>query len=76
VGLGPRWRPRKSSASRSDACYTQRVHATQPPLHQLRHGQEEAALKEIAGLKAPRGEAGEVVRKEKNYFAGQKKWSH
>jgi hypothetical protein len=44
----------------------------EPRLHQLRHGQEEAALKEIAGLKAPRGEAGEVVRKEKNYFAGQK----
>jgi len=40
-------------------------------LHQLRHGQEEAVLQEIAGLKAPRGEAGEVVRKEKNYFAGQ-----
>jgi hypothetical protein len=41
-------------------------------LHQLRHGQEQAVLKEIEGLKAPRGEAGEVVRKEKNYFAGQK----
>ena len=36
VGLGPRWRPRKSSASRSDACCTQRVHATQP--RQLHYG--------------------------------------
>jgi hypothetical protein len=31
----------------------------------VRHGQEERVLKEIASLKEPRGEAGEVVRKEK-----------
>jgi hypothetical protein len=57
------------------ACWRQEGAAqawVEPRLHQLRHGQEEAVLKEIAGLKAPRGEAGEVVRKEKNYFAGQK----
>ncbi len=40
-------------------------------LHQLRHGREKAVLAEIARLKTPRGEAGEVVRKQKNYFAGQ-----
>lgn len=40
-------------------------------LHRLRHGQEKAVLQEIAALKVRRGEKGEVVRKEKNYFAGQ-----
>jgi hypothetical protein len=29
-------------------------------------------LQEIAGLKTRRGEAGQVVRKEKNYFASQR----
>jgi hypothetical protein len=43
----------------------------EPRLHQLRHGQQAAVLAAIAGLKAPRGEAGQVVRKEKKYFAGQ-----
>lgn len=38
-------------------------------LHRLRHGREGAVLKEIAGLKAPRGETGETVRRERNYFA-------
>lgn len=27
-------------------------------------------LQEIAGLKAPCGEAGEIIRREQNYFAG------
>jgi hypothetical protein len=40
-------------------------------LHRLRHGQEQRVLKEIAGLKVSRGEAGQTVRKEQNYFAGQ-----
>lgn len=40
-------------------------------LHRLRHGQEQRVLKEIAALKAPRGEAGQTVRQEQNYFAGQ-----
>lgn len=40
-------------------------------LHELRHGQEQVALKTIAALKEPPGEAKEVVRKEKNYFANQ-----
>jgi hypothetical protein len=35
-------------------------------------GQEDRVLREIAGLKAPGGEAGPVVQKEKNYFAGQR----
>lgn len=40
--------------------------------HHLRHGQEEKVLADIAALKAPRGERGEIVRKEKNYFASQR----
>ena len=39
--------------------------------HQLRHGEEAKVLTEIAALKPPRGARGEIVRKEKNYFAGQ-----
>lgn len=41
----------------------------EPLLHQLRHGQEKKALRKIAGLMAPRGERGKVVRREKGYFA-------
>lgn len=37
--------------------------------HQLRHGREQQVLAEIARLKAPRGEAGKIVKREKNYFA-------
>jgi hypothetical protein len=40
-------------------------------LHQLRHGREQALLKEIAALKASRSQTGKIVQKEKNYFAGQ-----
>lgn len=40
-------------------------------LHQLRHGQEKKALKEIARLKEPAGQAGQAVRKQQAYFAGQ-----
>ena len=40
-------------------------------LHQLRHGQEKSVLKEIAGLKVPRGRFGEIIRKQQNYFEGQ-----
>ena len=40
-------------------------------LHRLRHGQQAAVLQEIAGLKARRGAAGKIVRREQNYFAGQ-----
>ena len=40
-----------------------------PRRHRLRHGQEKQVLAEIAALKVPRGEAGQVVRREQNYFA-------
>lgn len=38
-------------------------------LHELRHGQENQFLAQMARLKAPRGEAGKTVRDQKNYFA-------
>lgn len=53
----------------------------EPRRHQLRHGREKQVLKEIARLKVPRGAAGEVIRREQNYFASQaermhyRKWS-
>ena len=40
-------------------------------LHRLRHGQENKVLREIARLKAGRGAAGKIVRREQNYFASQ-----
>jgi hypothetical protein len=43
----------------------------EPLLHQLRHGKEKKALKAIAGLPKLRGERGEAVRREQNYFASQ-----
>ena len=57
------------------ACHGQDATRTKPwverRLHQLRHGQERAVLNEIAALKRVRGQTGQVVRKEQNYFAGQ-----
>src|SRR5580658_118356 len=41
----------------------------EPLLHRLRHGKEKKALREIAGQSVPRGERGELVRREQNYFA-------
>jgi hypothetical protein len=40
-------------------------------LHRLRHGQEQRVLKQLAALKAPRGQEGKMVKKEQHYFAGQ-----
>lgn len=40
----------------------------EPRRHQLRHGQEQRTLRQIAGLKKGRGEAGKVIRREQNYF--------
>jgi len=40
-------------------------------LHELRHGQEEQFLAELAALKVPRGEKGQTVREQQNYFARQ-----
>jgi hypothetical protein len=42
----------------------------EPRRHRLRHGQERALLRELGALRPPRGEAGEVVRREREYFAG------
>ena len=39
-------------------------------LHRLRHGQEKVVLKEIAALPRRRGQAGKVIEREQNYFAG------
>ena len=41
----------------------------EPRRHQLRHGKEKRVLEEIAGHTAPAGEAGDIVRREQNYFA-------
>lgn len=40
-------------------------------LHELRHGQEEEFLAQMAQLKGPRGQHAETVREQKNYFANQ-----
>lgn len=40
-------------------------------LHQLRHGQEQWVLNELASLKGPRGERGKTLQEQKKYFAGQ-----
>jgi hypothetical protein len=39
-------------------------------LHRLRHGQEQAVLREIAVLPRRRGQTGKVIGREQNYFAG------
>jgi len=41
----------------------------EPRRHQLRHGQPHKLLTELSQLKVPRGQAGQVVRREQNYFA-------
>jgi hypothetical protein len=40
-------------------------------LHGLRHGQEQAVLREIAALPLRRGKAGKVLRRKQSYFASQ-----
>ena len=40
-----------------------------PLRHQLRHGKEQQALRQIAQLKPRRGAAGKIIRREQNYFA-------
>jgi len=39
-------------------------------LHRLRHGKETEVLCELAALPRSRGEAGQVIRREQNYFSG------
>ncbi len=41
----------------------------EPLRHQVRHGKERQALRQIAQLKPKRGAAGKVIRREQNYFA-------
>ena len=41
----------------------------EPRLHQLRHGKEKSLLEQLRALRRPQGEAGEVVRRNQNYFA-------
>ena len=40
-------------------------------LHELRHGQEETFLAQLANLKVPKGRNAKPVREQKNYFANQ-----
>ena len=42
----------------------------QARLHDLRHGQEEAVLAQIAALPRRRGAVGKIIRREQDYFAG------
>lgn len=42
----------------------------EPRRHRLRHGQQGAVLSEIAGLAVPSTEAGKVIKREQDYFAG------
>jgi hypothetical protein len=44
----------------------------EPLRHQLRHGKEKRVLRVIAGLRAPKGQRGQTVRREQNYFARHK----
>jgi hypothetical protein len=39
-------------------------------LHRLRHGREQSVLKEICALRESRSQAGQIIRKAKNYFTG------
>ena len=43
----------------------------QARLHELRHGQEEKFLAQLAALKVPRSPKGQTVREQQNYFARQ-----
>ena len=43
----------------------------EPRQHQLRHGQEQVVLEEIASLQGPRGPRGKSLKEQKRYFAGQ-----
>jgi len=42
----------------------------EPRRHQLRHGQQKQVLADVAKLPPPAGAAGEVMRREQQYFAG------
>jgi hypothetical protein len=42
----------------------------EPRRHQLRHGKQKLVLAEIAALAVPATEAGKIIQREKEYFAG------
>jgi hypothetical protein len=42
----------------------------EPRLHRLRHGKEKQVLREVQQLEVRAGEAGQVIQREKGYFAG------
>ena len=48
----------------------------EPRRHRLRHGKERAVVREIAGLKRPRGVRGQVARREQNYLAEHERRMH
>ena len=48
----------------------------EPRRHQLRHGKEKQVLREIARLEVPAADAGEIIRREQNYFASQAERMH
>jgi len=60
------WELGRALHGQDDAATAQWV---EPRRHQLRHGQEKRVLKDIAGLRARSDEAGEIIRREQNYFA-------
>jgi hypothetical protein len=45
----------------------------EPRRHQLRHGKQEMVLAELANLAVPATEAGKIIKREKEYFAGHKR---
>lgn len=56
-----------------EACYgpaqPQLSQWVEPRLHQLRHGQEKKVLAQIQNLKKRRGASGQMIERERNYFA-------
>jgi hypothetical protein len=45
----------------------------EPRRHQLRHGKQAIVLAEIANLAVPATEAGKIIKREKEYFAGHER---
>jgi hypothetical protein len=68
------WHGSQHLWSLGHACHGRDRAAVQPwveqRLHNLRHGQEQRVLKGISRLKVSRSQAGQIVSREKNYFAG------
>ena len=60
------WELGRALAGPQEAAAAQWV---EPRRHQLRHGRQKALLAQSAALPVPPGEAGKVVKREKDYFA-------